>query len=83
MEWQQQKQYWDKVAYEKEFRTPLQIDLLQRYLRPDAAILDYGCGYGRILSELYAAGYRHLAGVDISRLCWNGHEKSVRKLSFG
>lgn len=31
-----------------------------------ARILDFGCGYGRIMAELAAAGYADLAGIDFS-----------------
>jgi len=65
---QQQKDYWDKVANDKEFRTPLQIELFSRYVGKEAHILDYGCGYGRILKELTNHGYTRLSGVDLSRV---------------
>jgi SAM-dependent methyltransferase len=59
--------YWDRVANEKRFSHPLQLHWLTQYLKhPQAKILDYGCGYGRTLSELSGAGYQNLAGVDFS-----------------
>lgn len=66
MEWQYQQQYWNQAAGEKEFRTPLQIDIINRYIGKDASILDFGCGYGRILKELQQAGYTNLQGTDLS-----------------
>jgi ubiquinone/menaquinone biosynthesis C-methylase UbiE len=62
-----QIRYWDRVANEKSFSHPLRLQWLTHYLNnPQAKILDYGCGYGRTLAELWEAGYRNLAGVDFS-----------------
>jgi len=59
--------YWDRVAQEKRFSHPLQVDWLTRYLKNSStAILDYGCGYGRTLAELSMAGLTNLVGVDFS-----------------
>ena len=35
-------------------------------MSPESRILDFGCGYGRCLGELFNAGYRNLIGVDFS-----------------
>jgi len=62
-----QVNYWDRVAHEKRFSHPLRVEWLERYLKnPRAAILDYGCGYGRTLAELSVAGYENPFGVDFS-----------------
>lgn len=59
--------YWDRVAPEKRFSHPLRLDWLGRYLKnPQAKILDYGCGYGRTLAELSAAGHENIFGADFS-----------------
>ena len=58
--------YWNRVANEKRFSHPLRLDWLKKYSNRQARILDYGCGYGRTLAELSAAGYERLAGVDFS-----------------
>src|SRR5688572_24635691 len=59
--------YWDRVAHEKRFSHPLRADWLARYLEnPVARILDYGCGYGRTLAQLAAAGYTCVVGTDFS-----------------
>ena len=59
--------YWDRVAHEKRFSHPLRRDWLGQYLKnPRATIVDYGCGYGRTLADLSAAGYENLFGVDFS-----------------
>jgi SAM-dependent methyltransferase len=59
--------YWDRVAHEKRFSHPLQVDWLTQYLNSSkATILDYGCGYGRTLTELSTAGFTNVVGVDFS-----------------
>ena len=62
-----QNSYWDRVADEKRFSHPLRRDWLGRYLKnPLAQILDYGCGYGRTLTELSQADYHNVVGTDFS-----------------
>jgi SAM-dependent methyltransferase len=61
-----QSNYWDRVANEKRFSHPLRRDWLSGYLNRQARILDYGCGYGRILADLSQAGFTNLVGVDFS-----------------
>lgn len=59
--------YWNSVASEKTFSHPMRLDWLTR--APGgrgAAVLDYGCGYGRTLRELSEAGFARLVGVDFS-----------------
>lgn len=59
--------YWDQVAEAKTFTHPLNAAWLARRVAPDARILDYGCGYGRVLGDLAALGYANAAGVDRSK----------------
>jgi SAM-dependent methyltransferase len=61
-----QMSYWDKVAQQKRFSHPLRLEWLERYLDERARVLDYGCGYGRILGEMAQAGYQNVIGVDFS-----------------
>lgn len=64
--------YWDRVANEKRFSHPLRLDWLARYSRnAQAAILDYGCGYGRTLGDLSQAGFANLVGADFSEAMLN------------
>jgi ubiquinone/menaquinone biosynthesis C-methylase UbiE len=60
------RDYWDRVACEKRFTLPLRVDWLNRHVGPQAHVLDFGCGYGRALEELWRAGYENLTGVDVS-----------------
>jgi SAM-dependent methyltransferase len=58
--------YWDRVAKEKHFSHPLRMEWLKGYVDPRARVLDFGCGYGRILWELVRTGYHNAMGVDSS-----------------
>ncbi len=60
------KEYWDNVAGSVNFTVPLKESLMRKYFPINARILDYGCGYGRTLQQLWDIGYRNLLGVDFS-----------------
>lgn len=61
-----QRDYWDSVAPVKAFTNEIAWPQWRRFVPPESAILDVGCGYGRTCSQLFDAGYRNLIGVDIS-----------------
>ena len=62
-----QEKYWDKAAEKKEFPTPFKIEEFEKFVSHEMNILDVGCGYGRILNELYTRGFKNLAGIDYSQ----------------
>ena len=57
--------YWNEAGVTKTFGHPLELEWLDGLTR-DAWIVDYGCGYGRLVGELQAAGFAHTEGVDVS-----------------
>ena len=61
-----QKAHFDSKAFSTEFDTPFHLAEFGKYVPNEAKILDYGCGYGRTLSQLSAAGYADLSGLDTS-----------------
>jgi SAM-dependent methyltransferase len=61
-----QKDFWDKVAAEKRFTLQPDLHLLETVVGREALIVDYGCGYGRTLEELYQNGYENTLGLDFS-----------------
>ncbi len=61
-----QRGYWDSAAASKTFTHPLDQALLAKYVAPDARVVDYGCGQGRLCGELQEAGYTHVTGLDFS-----------------
>jgi len=62
-----QNEFWDKEAAVKEFSDPFYLNELQAYIKPDSHIVEYGCGYGRLLNLLSQNGYAHLSGFDFSQ----------------
>jgi SAM-dependent methyltransferase len=61
-----QVDYWNDVAWKKEFTHTIDLARLRELLPLDSRILDFGCGYGRVCQELVQAGYRDVTGVDSS-----------------
>jgi SAM-dependent methyltransferase len=57
--------YWDAVAATKTFTHPLYRPWWDGIDRR-AAILDFGCGYGRTMEALAELGFTDLTGVDIA-----------------
>ncbi|MFE0459625.1 class I SAM-dependent methyltransferase [Kitasatospora sp. NPDC058965] len=57
--------YWDGIGATKTFTHPLDRGWLTD-LDPTARVLDYGCGYGRLMGELSGYGFTDLTGVDLS-----------------
>jgi SAM-dependent methyltransferase len=61
-----QLQYWNTQGTQKVFGHPLNLERVSQWLCYESRILDFGCGYGRSLGELFGAGYRNLIGFDFS-----------------
>ena len=59
-----QVEYWNDVGSSKTFAHPPNLARLARHLSLESRILDYGCGYGRVLGVLDQQGYSDLIGVD-------------------
>ena len=59
-------EFWRNAAAEREFTTDFMADEFSARVPRTAAVLDVGCGYGRVLAELRAMGYRRLTGIDVS-----------------
>lgn len=58
--------FWNAAAATREFTHPLDAARLRRELAPDARILDFGCGQGRLCAQLGSLGFRHITGMDLS-----------------
>ena len=51
----------------REVRSQLLVKMIRRYASPNAKILEIGCNVGRNLNYLFEAGFKHLAGIEISQ----------------
>ncbi|MEV0606569.1 class I SAM-dependent methyltransferase [Polymorphospora rubra] len=60
-----QRRYWDTVGATKTFTHPIDPGWLAGIER-SARVLDYGCGYGRVMAELSDQGFTAVSGVDVS-----------------
>jgi SAM-dependent methyltransferase len=61
-----QYNYWNSVAERKTFTHPVDISLLGEFVSKEAFIIDFGCGYGRVISILNEKGYHNISGYDTS-----------------
>src|SRR5579872_2307558 len=62
----QAQEYWNEIGSTKEFEDPLYVDKLSSFLSPTSEIVEYGCGYGRMMRILQAQGYKNLTGFDFA-----------------
>jgi SAM-dependent methyltransferase len=60
------QQYWNEIGAKKVFEDPLYLDKLSAFLSPTSHIVEYGCGYGRMMRILKSGGYHHLIGFDFA-----------------
>lgn len=60
------QKYWNEIGAKKVFEDPLYLDKFSPFLTPSAQILEYGCGYGRMMRILKSAGYHNLIGFDFA-----------------
>lgn len=67
MDLDNQKEYWDEVAEIKTFTHPIDIELINKFLNKRSRVVDFGCGYGRIVKELTDLGFENASGFDTSK----------------
>jgi SAM-dependent methyltransferase len=73
--------YWNKVANEKIFTHPINISLLENLIDKNACIIDYGCGYGRLVDILNKEKFTDVQGFDISiELINRGNRNGVENI---
>ncbi len=60
------QKYWNEVGSKKYFEDPVYLDKLSKFLLPTSQIVEYGCGYGRMMRILKSEGYENLLGFDFA-----------------
>jgi len=58
--------FWNELGSTKTFNDPFHISQFSTYAARDQLVVDYGCGYGRILNILHEMGFQNLMGFDMS-----------------
>lgn len=77
-----QYNYWNTAGAEKSFQHPVNLERVGQWLTKDSRVLDYGCGYGRCLGELFRAGFRNLIGFDFSPAMITAARARFPEISF-
>ena len=77
-----QFEYWNSEGTQKCFQHPLNIERVGQWLNADSRILDYGCGYGRCLGDLFRAGFGNLIGFDFSPAMISAARAQFPEISF-
>jgi SAM-dependent methyltransferase len=77
-----QLEYWNTEGPAKPFAHPLKLQRVAEWSNPESRILDFGCGYGRCLGELFDAGYRNLIGFDFSPAMVAAARKRFPEIEF-
>jgi SAM-dependent methyltransferase len=77
-----QLDYWNQVGPTKSFAHPVDVERLRQWVSNGSHVLDYGCGYGRALGVLQAAGYTNLIGVDPAPAMIAAARESYPSISF-
>lgn len=68
-------------GFSNDFSQPMPLSDLQKHISKDSRILEIGCGYGRVLNELYSLGYTNLCGNDVSEWMINRGKKQYPHLA--
>ena len=57
---------WNKVADQVNFNLEMDWEKFQELVELKEKVLDFGCGYGRIVDQLNQRGYSNVVGIDPS-----------------
>lgn len=60
------KEFWNEVGSKKVFDDPLYVERLKGHVGYEGLIVEYGCGYGRMLAKMREAGFKNLVGYDFA-----------------
>lgn len=60
------QEYWNEIGSKKDFEDPVYLDKFSKFLSPTSKIVEYGCGYGRMMRMLKTGGFENLIGFDFA-----------------
>lgn len=61
-----QNEFWNLAAKTKEFKDPFYLSAFQDFVDKNSLVIEYGCGYGRLLNRLHQNKFHNLQGFDFS-----------------
>lgn len=64
MQENQMLDYWNQQGLQKEFSLLPEFDILPISITDKSKILDYGCGYGRLMKMMQDRGFENIYGYD-------------------
>lgn len=73
---------WDKVANQANFNLEIDRERFLGMVNLHAKVLDFGCGYGRIVKELTECGYTDVTGIDPSSVMVERGHRMFPRLSL-
>lgn len=76
------QEYWNNIGSTKDFEDPLYLERLAPFLSKSSLIMEYGCGYGRLLQILRSSGYKNLIGFDYASNMIERGKKAYKNLDL-
>ncbi|AQU83144.1 MULTISPECIES: class I SAM-dependent methyltransferase [unclassified Halomonas] len=73
---------WDRVANQVSFNLEIDQERFRSMVNLQAKVLDFGCGYGRVVKELTESGYTNVIGIDPSPIMVERGLKMFPELSL-
>ncbi len=73
---------WDKVASQVNFNLEIDRERFCGMVNLQSKVLDFGCGYGRVVKELSECGYIDMTGIDPSHVMVERGHRMFPELSL-
>lgn len=74
--------YWNQVGAKKVFEDPIFLDKLSPLINSSSCIIEYGCGYGRILQVFKDQGFTNIIGYDFAESMIERGKKAFPELDL-
>jgi hypothetical protein len=77
MDPEQVQSFWSEVGSTKTFTDPFFIEQFTANVPIDGLVVEYGCGYGRILNLLWENGFTTYSALTSHLKCSNEEEPPI------